>query len=151
MLTWDGQSWNWLFRGSKRTYGLLLAFASLLKLSGLKTEGLGGYSGSLWIPGELMNIVSPFFILMFVPGIVYSVLVTHRWRAIGCVHAEQARERNRNVSKDNSFFRSQMCNIFNEPINLDTGPSQFIFVHLFHFYYTFGSTAESGKSSFRRL
>ena len=34
----------------KKTYGLLLALASLLKLSGLNTVGLGKYFGSLWMP-----------------------------------------------------------------------------------------------------
>ena len=62
----------------KKTYGLLLALASLLKLSGLNCVGLGKYFGSLWMPAALIRTMLPFFIKMFVPGMVYSGLVTTR-------------------------------------------------------------------------
>ena len=62
----------------QKTYGLLLAFASLLKFSGLKTVELGKYFGSLCIPGALTITMLPFAILVAVPGMVYSRLVTTR-------------------------------------------------------------------------
>ena len=45
----DGEAIVGFFRYVKNTYGFLLALASLLKLSGLKTVGLGKYFGSLWM------------------------------------------------------------------------------------------------------